>query len=157
MSVASFRAYAPRPIRALGPERRRGFDLKHYWIDLQAAPTPDAADWADALALAEAALPATPDAACPRVGFVILHRGRGADYLVLGWWARENELPLRVFVRFPDTIDAAWRAARGEESVCVWDLDVIAFEREAYVATLLSGAEPGTMRSAYLERRLDRP
>jgi hypothetical protein len=157
MSTAGYRAYAPRPIRPLGVVELHGFQLKRYWIDLECAPAPDSSEWSGAIALAAAFLPTTPDPARPQLGFLILHRGRGADYLVLGWWAHENELPMRVVVRYPGTVDVAWRAARGEESVCVWDLDVIAFEREAYVSTLLSGADPAAMRQAYLERVLDRP
>jgi hypothetical protein len=155
MATPGYRAYAARPIRPLGVIELRGFRLKRYWIDLERAPAPDPAEWSGAIALAAAFLPTTPDPARPQLGFLILHRGRGADYLVLGWWAHENELPLRVVVRYPGTDDAAWRAARGEESVCVWDLDVIAFEREAYVSTLLSGGEPAAMRQAYLGRVLD--
>jgi hypothetical protein len=66
----------------------------------------------------------------PGVGFAIAHQGKGADYLIFAWWDRENELPLRVFIREPD---AEWRIAQGSESVCVWDLQVIAHERDAYV------------------------
>lgn len=74
---------------------------------------------------------------------------------MLGWWARENELPLRVVVRYPGSDDAQWRLARGEESVCVWDLQVIAHERDAWVATLMSGADADAMRREYLARWLD--
>src|SRR5688500_3767151 len=143
------RPYALRPIRFLDVEDHAGFALKRWWIDLYGDYAPYDEDWAPALAMAAAALPGETDASCPRVGFLVLHRGRGADYLVLGWWDRENELPLRVFVRYPGTDDAQWRAARGGESVCVWDLEVIAFERDAYVRSFLDAAcrEP---RQAYL-------
>lgn len=72
----------------------------------------------------------------PGVGWTIHHRGRGMDYLVLGWWDRENEMPLRVWVR-PE--GGRWRGARGE-SVCVWDLTLIAHERDAYVRHVLADA-----------------
>jgi hypothetical protein len=146
----AYRAYAPRPLLPLPMATRRGFTLRRWWIDLQGAAAPDAADWAPAEALAEAALPALREAGCPGVGFLILHRGRGADYLVLGWWARENELPLRVFVRTPGTPDAAWRTARGDESVCVWDLEVIARERAIYLSSYLAGLAPEAARAAWI-------
>ena len=57
---------------------------------------------------------------------------------MLGWWERENELPIRVFVRAAD----GWRPAADGESFCVWDLRVIWWEREAYVNTLLAGRPP---------------
>jgi hypothetical protein len=66
-----------------------------------------------------------------------MHQGRG-DYLVLGWWDNENELPLRVLVWG----ESGWREARGSESVCVWDLRILWHERDAYVATVLSGRDP---------------
>jgi hypothetical protein len=147
---SSYLPYAPRPLSKLAPTTRRGFTLRRWWIDLQAEPAPDEADWAPAVALAEAALPATRAPGCPGAGFLILHRGRGADYLVLGWWARENELPLRVFVRYPGSDDASWRAARGDESVCVWDLEAIAREREAYVGSYLTGMQPAAAHAAWL-------
>jgi hypothetical protein len=73
----------------------------------------------------------------PGVALLIRHQGRTADYVVLGWWDNENELPLRVFVRDPRT---GWRPARGSESVCVWDLEVLWAERNAYVAAVLTDA-----------------
>lgn len=82
----------------------------------------------------------------PGVGWVILHLGRDADYVVLGWWDRENELPVRVWVREGAE---AWRPARGSESFCVWDLEVIAHERDAYVRHVL-GPE-GADLDAYLD------
>ena len=135
--------YAPRPLRCLGIEPLAGYALRRWWIDLYEDPAPFAADWQAAIDLAAAALPQDDAPGRPRVGLLILHRGRGADYVVLGWWDRENELPLRVFVRYPGTDDAHWRPARGGESVCVWDLEVIARERAAYVETYLAAAPEG--------------
>ena len=145
------RPYAPRPIRFLDVEEHAGFALKRWWIDLYEDDAPYVPDWSAAIALAAEALPRDASAGRPQVGFLVLHRGRGADYLVLGWWDRENELPLRVFVRYPGTDDAEWRAARGGESVCVWDLEVIALERAAYVSSYLD-ASCGSPREAYLQR-----
>ncbi len=54
-------------------------------------------------------------------------------------------MPIRVWVRDGDS----WRAAANGESVCVWDLRVLWWEREAYVATMLAGRSDG--REAYLK------
>lgn len=86
----------------------------------------------------------------PGLGFCVLHAGRGANYAVLGWWDRENELPVRIFVRPHD--EPTWRPSRGGESFCVWDLQVVAFERDAYVQTLL--ANPPLGANEYLDRIL---
>jgi hypothetical protein len=107
-----------------GPERRRG---------LEGLPRP-------------AVAPGRPG-----VGFAIAHHGRTADYLVMAWWDRENELPLRVRVRAAGS-KSGFRPAREGESVCVWDLELIWLERQAYVATML--AEPPAGSTAdYLKRR----
>jgi hypothetical protein len=140
--------YRSRPRRFLGIEQRAGYRLKCYAISHDGQWP--GADWQPALARLCARLPRP---ACgpgrPGVGLLILHRGRGADYAVLGWWQRDNELPLRLQVR---ENGAGWRAARDGESVCVWDLELIAFERDAYVSTLLSEAgDPDAI--GYLARR----
>ena len=130
--------YEPRPIRFHGIRDSEGWRLKRYSITCGPAPV----DWVafeSGMEMAEAALPRPAvTAERPGVGFVIAHRGRTALYCVVGWWDNENELPVRVYVRGLDA-NAKWRAARGSESFCVWDLQVIGFEREAYVATLLAG------------------
>lgn len=151
------RPYAPRPILFLGLTDAAGYTLKRYWIDLQEQPEPVDDDWAPAMALATACLP-TParNPRRPGVGLLIQHRGRGADYVVLGWWDRENEIPLHVFVRYPGGADARWRAARATESICVWDLEVIGFERDAYVDTVLAQPDLEAARRDYLARTLAR-
>ncbi len=60
--------------------------------------------------------------------------------MILGWWDNQNELPLRVFVS-SDRRNESWRAAEGSESICVWDLEVLWEERQAYIATVLRRGE----------------
>jgi hypothetical protein len=143
-----FQRYAARPVRFLGLARPTDYQIKKYSI-VYAAPF-RADDFAAGFRLVFETLPrpAVADGR-PGVGFAIAHQGNGADYAVLGWWDNENELPLRVVVR-PQAPDATWRPARDSESVCVWDLDVIWFERQSYVHTVLSG---GTVED-YLQRRM---
>jgi hypothetical protein len=126
--------YAPRPIATLPHLRSGDWTLKRYSIRHGSAPF-DAARFDGARALALGALPiaAREQGRCG-AGFLIEHQGDAVDYLVLGWWDRNNELPLRVFVREPRE---SWRPARGGESVCVWDLQVIWAERQAFVGTVM--------------------
>ena len=127
--------YAPRRIVSQDIMSFGEWDLKRYSITMDHGVI-DPARFEGARQLASAALP-MPGVAPGRlgVGFLIEHQGDGVDYCILAWWDRENELPIRVFVNEPG---AGWRPARGSESVCVWDLEVIAVERAAYVATVLS-------------------
>jgi hypothetical protein len=68
------------------------------------------------------------------------------DYLVVGWWDNENELRMKIWV----TENGQWREALNE-SFCVWDMQVMAFERDAFVATLLQ-KQPDV--AAYLQQQL---
>jgi hypothetical protein len=148
--MAEYKRYAPRRVQFLGRAQPEGYRLKQYAITYGGGPFRES-DFAVGLRFTFAALPRPAvTEARPGVGFAIAHQGNGADYVVLGWWDNENELPLRVVVR-PQSPDGAWRPARDGESVCVWDLEVIRFERQAYVETVLSG---GTVED-YLQRRLE--
>src|SRR5262249_869185 len=145
--------FAPRRIEFHGLRSFGDWRLKLYSILYGAAPM----DWdtfAHGLALAESALPQPAvTAARPGVGFLIAHRGRSRHYAVLGWGDGENELALRIFVS-PDATPRKWRPCEASESVCVWDLEVLWAEREAYVATVLS--PDGGDVAAYLARVCDR-
>jgi hypothetical protein len=140
--------FAPRPIRFHGLRRREGWQLKVYSIVHGAEPL-DLETFEKGIRLAEERLPA-PDVGSgrPGLGFVIAHQGRTGDYVVLGWWDRENELPLRILVR--QGSNGAWREARDGESICVWDVEVLWAERHYYVTTMLTPR--GSDRAAYLFR-----
>lgn len=94
--------------------------------------------------------PPKPEAGRPGVGILIFHAGRGADYAVLCWWDRENELPIRVALR-DQSENALWRMAGVSESICVWDLELISQERDAYVTTVLGGRDIVAGVEDYLE------
>lgn len=120
----------------LGIRKCRGFRLKSYAITYDDANL-RVDDFEAVFRVAERDLPSSAiGLERPGVGFVIMHHGRTGNYLILGWWDREKELPLRVYVNG----SSGWRPAVGGESICVWDLRVFWAEREAYVATLLGGS-----------------
>jgi hypothetical protein len=140
--------FAPRTIAFHGIRRAGDWRLKTWSVVAGA----EAVDW-DAfeggIALAERELP-QPAVSAGRlgVGFLIAHQGRTANYTVLAWWDRENELPLRVFVDTGKRGDG-WRPNRADESVCVWDLKILWSERQAWVDSVLR--EGGGSVEAYLE------
>lgn len=129
--------YRPRKITFDRVRSHGGWRFKTYGVTYGPEPL-DQSVYAAAIPLAFATLPEparTPTR--PGVGFLIQHQGRGVHYLVLCWWDNENELPIRILVRPFD--QSHWRPAAGSESVCVWDLEIIAFERTAYTRHVLSG------------------
>ena len=132
-----FAPYQPRPLAFLGVESVAGYLLKVYTIRHDVSRAFKRERFADRWEVAGGELPqpAVADRR-PGVGFAILHQAQGDDYLIMGWWDRQNELPTRVFLRG----EQGWRAAQGGESFCVWDLRVMWWEREAYVGTVLAGS-----------------
>ncbi len=143
----SYSRFSDREIRFLGVHRHRDWRMKCYCIRYGA----EQVDWegfgtgiADALSTLP---PVQVEEGRPGLGFVIAHRGKTGDYIVLGWWNRENELPVEVWVR--RTRQDPWRKAVRGESMCAWDLEVIGEERTSWIETMLSG--PLDPR-AYLER-----
>jgi hypothetical protein len=142
--------YEPRPVRFLELIERDGWRFKVYSIVYGPHPL-DRAIYDDAIdrALRDLPRPAVT-VHRPGVGFIICYQGCGWHYLVVSWWDNENELPQHIYVRPIDvTPGMQWRRAAGGESICVWDLQVIAAEREAYVKHVLSPAD-GPDLDAYL-------
>ena len=130
--------FSPRPIEWMGVMRHGDWRIKRYAIVFGGVAL-DEARFARGIPMALAAL---PDVAAterrPGVAVLIAHQGRTGDYLVLAWWDNENELPIRVLVR--DEGRGEWRPAAANESFCVWDLEVLWAERNAYVESVLGGA-----------------
>ncbi len=155
MSKASpFRVTSPFVSRAVTPRGVKdinGHRIKMYDVTLP-GETLHEPTYASGLETAAATLPIP---ACtesrPGVGFAIRHQGATWDYVVLSWWDSENELPLRVFSR-PRTPQGLWQPARQDQSVSVWDLEILAFERDAYVRHVLNADGPDL--EAYLGRQL---
>jgi hypothetical protein len=112
-----------------------GWSLKCYGVRLG---TKDWRDFDGGWVLARRKLPVPASSSTrPGLGFLILHAGT-ADYVVLGWWDNENELPLSIFVRPGGR--RRWRKRSAHESVCVWDLEIIWHERNAYVRHVMRAA-----------------
>ncbi|WP_242110040.1 hypothetical protein [Luteimonas aquatica] len=64
--------------------------------------------------------------------FAIFHDGASLRYLVLGWWGNGNELFTSVSVE----TEAGWVEDAARFSFCLWDMDVMWFERNCFVDTL---------------------
>ncbi len=134
--MQTYTTFQPRAITSLPSLSVGGFHIKRYVV--AAVPSLfDETRFADAQHKICALLPRV-DATRGRPGaaFLILHQGVTGDYAVLSWWDRQNELPTHVWTRHEDR----WAPARSDEHFCVWDLELLWFERNAWVETVLSGA-----------------
>ncbi len=131
--------YSPRAVRFIERVEFDRWALKLYAISY-GDQAMDAQDFHEAVALARWVLPRPARTAQrPGLGFLIAHRGRDVDYFVINWWDRENELFNRVLMR-EQRAGADWRAGTAGELACVWDLEILWFERNAYIAHMLDGA-----------------
>jgi hypothetical protein len=127
--------YEPRRISFLGREGR----IKHYGI---ARPLP-----ALVAATHEAAQRTIPEGA---LGFTIAHDATTAGLGIVYWWANENEIHQRVFAA-PQDDPGALEPADGTGMACVWELEVIDFERRAWHGDVLRAGDT----ELYMARVLD--
>ncbi|HLG00097.1 MAG TPA: isochorismatase [Acidimicrobiia bacterium] len=86
-------------------------------------------------------------------GFLGVHDGRGSCFVFVDWWADENELHHQVLISPVEDPTALAPAGPDEAAACVWDLAVMAFEREAWVRHVLEAETPDVER--YLAERID--
>ena len=131
--------YEPRHVSFLGRAGR----LKHYGI----AVTGDEPRPALAAATRRAAELVVPTGAC---GFTIAHDAATAALAIAYWWANENEIHKRVFAA-PLDDPGALEPADGTGMACVWELEVIEFERRAWLEDVLKDG----VVERYLERALE--
>ena len=149
------RRYEPRAIQPLPHWHWRGWRLKVYAI-----LEPRRA-WRDELleAAREVAAKVLGGAASRTahhgIGFVGLHCGAGADVVFVDWWAAENELHHHVYVAEPGRADTLRPRDPSELTACVWDLEVLAFERDAWVRWVLEPPDRPRWEE-YLASQLER-
>jgi hypothetical protein len=117
-----------------------GRTLKTYGIfaDPERRSTLPPAEWLQWHA--GSVLPEPPGPGDHPVGFLMLHFGRDGDYLLVSQWYDANML--KHWVRGSET-DAEGRVtfaplAQRDLIACVWELEVIKFERDAWVRTAMA-------------------
>ncbi|WP_062114322.1 hypothetical protein [Aureimonas sp. AU40] len=144
MSAVTQERYRPRRIRSLGRTIANETALKLYGIEVEgAALGPVSIERAKYVLAAHAPGPG-------HVGFAILHRGEEAVWLLLHWWMAGGILAERLWRAPLGSAQAGFEPVDRPLMACVWELVPIAFERDAYVATVMNG---GT-EADYLSREL---
>ena len=122
--------YQTRSIRFIGREDLGDWRLKVYGIGTHASDArPDLI--AATLEAARAVLPEGGGA-----GFVIAHDAKTAGLGLIYWWANENEVHGRFFAS-PLNNPAALAANDGSGLACVWEMEIIDFERRAWLEHVL--------------------
>jgi hypothetical protein len=135
------RMYRPRTIRFLRRENVGDWRLKVYGIGTHA---PDARPEFVAASV-DAARQALPEGG--GAGFVIAHDAATAGLSLVYWWANENEIHARFFAS-PLDDPSAIAPYDGTGLGCVWEMEVLNFERCAWLEDVLKNNDI----DAYLSR-----
>jgi hypothetical protein len=130
-------AYEPRQIAFHARDER----LKHYGIGIGGPARSELLD-----ATASAAAEAVPEDA---LGFTISHDAVSAGLGLVYWWANDNEIHMRAYAS-PKEDPGALELFDGTGMACVWELEVIDFERRAWLEDVLKAGDV----ERYLERTL---
>jgi hypothetical protein len=145
--------YRPRRARFLELWQANGWLIKLYTItyegDGPASATVEAAKRAAAANLPQ---PARTDDRYG-VAVVIVHEGQDARWLLVDWWEDECVLCHRPLTAPPEG-EPSFRPTAPDVTACVWELPLLMFERDGWVATVLSG-EDGPDVGRYLEHRFN--
>jgi hypothetical protein len=115
------------------------------------APRPELVETAKTIAADRLASETSPNY---KVGFIGVHDGRDACFVFVDFWGNENELFHRVFLSRDNDPATLSPAAPADSSVCVWDLRLQAFEREAWIKHILRKADAPDF-DGYLAERLN--
>jgi prepilin-type processing-associated H-X9-DG protein len=146
--------YRERPIRFLELWNEGPWRFKVYGIAYD-RPLPRAELLAAAKKIARERL-AQIQRSSPHysVGFLGVHDGRTANFVFVDWWADENELHHHVYISPADQPEQLVYATPTGLVACVWDLRVMAFERQAWLDTVLKSPR-GPDLEAYLSQWLN--
>jgi hypothetical protein len=145
--------YAPRAVRFIRTEYLRGWRLKMYGIGL------DGQDAREELVAAtrELAFRLLPEPAAGDsrygVGFATAHDAATFCIALVYWWQAQNELHQRIFVS-PKHDPAALAQVENQPAGCVWELEVVDFERRAWLTDVLANPR-GPDLERYLSRTFD--
>ncbi|PWJ19120.1 hypothetical protein [Jannaschia seohaensis] len=140
--------YAPRLTARLPDREAFGIPIKMHWIDLQGQAAPPGALLASAWACVAEVLPAAmaEEGGSEGAAFCVLHRGAEGVWLLMDWWAHGDILCQRL-ARADMDADPFELLTDRPLLACVWELEVIARERAAWIAHMMG---PVPNRSAWL-------
>jgi hypothetical protein len=146
--------YRARPIRFLRRWVYVEWRLKVYGITASRDRPPNALV-AAAEALAAVTLP-SPATSGGRhgVGFLAAHDGAHADFAFVSWWANVYELH-HVLFRGPKGRPSELAPVEPSLVGCTWDLWLIAFERDAWIRSMIGTPDGLPEIATYLDTTLD--
>ena len=152
VALSKMQPYAERSFRFIELLSIHGWRMKLYGIAWQQKlPRPQLLEAAKRVA---AETLAKETANNYKVGFIGAHDGKDACFVFVDFWGNENELFHRVFLSRDNDPVALSAAKSSDSSVCVWDLRLQSFEREAWINHVLRKANAPDFEG-YLSARLN--
>ncbi len=89
-----------------------------------------------------------------KTAFLIVHEGRDGVWSLLNWWLGENMLQsVTFYTSFDDAMQFEETPKEGGMA-CVWEMEVINFERERWIEHILKKAEKPDF-TGYLNENLN--
>jgi hypothetical protein len=148
--------YAVRPIRFLQLASHDDWTIKVYSITAGRALSPTLVNAAMRLAFEKLDEWRSAPRQWPDHGavFLIVHHGEGANYIILDWWVDESILPHHVWSAPLDAPESFTYLTPLGIGVCVWELEVLQFERQAWIDHVLARPDGPDIR-AYFGARLN--
>ena len=149
----NFTPYQARSIRFLDLVEQHDWRLKLYGLSYPSKTVdPALLDVAKTTALRFLPQPAVTPATYG-VGFLSVHQGQSYDFATVGYWTHQTELCHQTYMRSSSTSATLEPLSAGELSLDVWDLHLLAFERNAWVENVLK--KDSADLEGYLNSRLE--
>lgn len=131
--------YFPRWVEAGKTMALNGYRLKSYAMYLSRGAAKEVLPDSELQDLLKKCLPPPVDPLDHGVGFVLVHYARDGDYLLVSRWYGGNMLKHELFALSHTA--HGWQAEPLVSTnivACVWELQVITFERQAWVSTAMA-------------------
>jgi hypothetical protein len=147
-----FQPYEPRPIRFQAVQHLKDWKLKVYTISADHTSVPQEAINA-ARNFTSGVLSSVRDQSHYHTGYMIVHKAREAYFYLVGWWTGENMLCQEVKMAPLNNPEQIKPLDNTAIIACVWELEVIDFERKSWMKHLLKSTRPDI--NNYLAENID--
>ena len=135
----SLTSYVPRALCRFDTLYSGGWHIKTYGISARHKRPPETL-FKQLGTLVPAILKDMPkDFDVYNIAFAILHEAADGDFILFHWWTGENMLASRVF-HAPDRNSPFEDIKATRIIACIWELEIIKFERDLWVETMLNAA-----------------
>lgn len=72
-----------------------------------------------------------------KIGIIVVHEAREADFLLINWWFNENMLNSHIYSCPKDNYGLLEYLSPKGGGMCVWELQVLCFEKSAWINHVL--------------------